>query len=150
RGKGDLVDELKEKVIANGVGNRVFFTGMIHEEDMAAIYSYADIFSLISEVGDGMGEGIPLTPLEAMACGTPIIVGNQDGSREAIFSSLNGYIVDPFDLDSHVKIFMDLLSNSILLEEKSKNAQKIASDKFSFESFLEKHKYFFQNRKLIY
>ena len=49
---------------------------------MAHLYSLPDVFSLVSEVGKGMGEGIPLTPLEAMACGTPIIVGDEDGSKQ--------------------------------------------------------------------
>ena len=49
---------------------------------------------------DGRGEGIPLTPLEAAACAKPIIVGNEDGSREAVVEGVNGFIVSPRDPDA--------------------------------------------------
>ena len=55
---------------------------MVHEDDLPKFYRASRIFTLVSDRGKGRGEGIPLTPLEAMACGSPIIVGNQDGSQE--------------------------------------------------------------------
>ena len=57
-------------------------------------------FASLVIAGLARGEGIPLTPLEAGACGVPILVGNQDGSREAVGQGVNGFALDPFDLDT--------------------------------------------------
>lgn len=149
-GKGDLVEELKSVAETKGLASSVFFTGMIHEDDMAAIYSYPNLFSLISEVGHGMGEGIPLTPLEAMACGAPIVVGDQDGSKEAIFDSqANGYALDPQDIDLHVSVYQRLLQLSEHRAEMSGAAISIAEKYFSEEVFLAKHKTFLTEKALL-
>jgi phosphatidylinositol alpha-1,6-mannosyltransferase len=96
----------------------------------------------VSDRGKGRGEGIPLTPLEAMACGTPIIVGNQDGSQEAVVDNLNGYCIDPFDLNSHKIEMNKLLSSNELHIEKSHHALRLARTLFSYEEFKEKHRQF--------
>jgi len=142
-GKGDMMNDLKTLVKSKGMENSVCFTGMVNESDMAHLYSLPDVFSLVSEVGKGMGEGIPLTPLEAMACGTPIIVGDEDGSREAVFDSKNGYVISPNDLDSHVNHVKYLSENQNSLEQMGFEALRIANEEFSYSNFLKKHKLFF-------
>lgn len=149
-GKGDMVEELIQYSKQKGISNCIYFTGMIHEDDMASLYSYADIFSLVSEVGFGKGEGIPLTPLEAMACGTPIVVGNQDGSQEAIFdNNSNGYIVDSHDIFSQVISYRSLLNNPSEQVHKGAQAINVARKNFSYEIFLAKHRSFFDSKSLI-
>ena len=83
----------------------------IHNNDLPKFYNSAFVFSLVSDRGIGRGEGIPLTPLEAMSCGTPIIVGNHDGSQEAIFPKItNGFLINPFDLQAHEKNILELFN----------------------------------------
>lgn len=141
-GKGDMVDFLKSEANRLGVDDRVYFSGMVHEEDMAKFYSASSIFSLVSDRGVGRGEGIPLTPLEAMACGTAIIVGNQDGSQEAIVEDKNGYCIDSLNLTQHVQAIQSLLSNQELLDQKSQSAYQVAHQYFSYETFKTKHQEF--------
>ncbi|MFT3766849.1 MAG: glycosyltransferase family 4 protein [Minicystis sp.] len=99
-GDGPTRPELSAQAARLGVQDRVLFTGSIREEDLPAIYRACDVFSLITHAGPGAGEGIPLTPLEAAACGKPILVGNQDGSREAAEDSVSGFVLEPFDLQA--------------------------------------------------
>jgi phosphatidylinositol alpha-1,6-mannosyltransferase len=139
-GRGELVEDLREKVRQLGLENRVFFTGMASEEDLADIYRSAHIFSLVSERGVGRGEGIPLTPLEAAACGIPIIVGNQDGSQEAVVEGTNGFIIDPFDLESHTQAIVMLAKDSTLRERMGCAARRRIEDNFSYTIFREKHR----------
>ena len=91
-----------------------------------------------------MGEGIPLTPLEAMACGTPIIVGNQDGSREAVSKSQNGFVIEPYDLDTHRVCIESMYNNEALHNDMRKAATKVAHAEFSYERFLKEHRVFFR------
>lgn len=100
-GKGALVPELRRLAAARGVADRVVFTGMVHEDDLADVYRAAHVFSLVSDRGHLRGEGIPLTPLEAAACGKPILVGDQDGSQEAAVEGVTGFVLDPFDPAAH-------------------------------------------------
>lgn len=139
-GKGDLIDELKRLAEGCGVADKVIFTGMVEEKDLPAIYRSAYVFSLVSDRGKGRGEGIPLTPLEAMACRVPIIVGNQDGSQEAVVDSKNGFIVDPFDIENHADKLVALARNVSMREEKAQNAVSVVRENFSYVHFKEKHR----------
>lgn len=141
-GKGDWVDDLKKWVDELRLSDKIIFTGMVEEQHLVDIYRSAYVFSLVSDRGVGRGEGIPLTPLEAMACGVPIIVGNHDGSQEAVVDQRNGYVIDPFDLDAHADKLSSLLADQALRNEKGREAMLVANQYFSYESFKEKHRQF--------
>lgn len=142
-GKGDNKESYQEMVRKLGIADNVVFTGMVDDKDLPDLYRCASVFSLVSDRAKGRGEGIPLTPIEAMACGVPIIVGNHDGSQEAVVNNLNGSVIDPFDLDAHVKVFEELIHKAQLLEKKKEAAFNIAQTLFSFTNFKSKHKDFY-------
>lgn len=144
-GKGDMVDKLKQIAVDLNVQERVFFSGMVHEDDLPNFYRAARVFSLVSDRGIGRGEGIPLTPLEAMACGSPIIVGNQDGSQEAIFNDSNGYCISPFDLKSHENAILSLIDSEMEFNSKSASALTLARKHFSYKHFKQKHLQFLKS-----
>ena len=139
-GRGDMTAFLKNKAKELGVADRVFFTGSIHEHDLADIYRSAHIFTLVSDSGQGKGEGIPLTPLEAGACGIPILVSNHDGSREAVFENRNGFILDPFDLVELERVLVLLTVNGELRRSMATQARLVAEREFGFDSFVKKHR----------
>jgi glycosyltransferase involved in cell wall biosynthesis len=70
--------------------------GFVDEEDIAALYTLADVF-----VYPSLYEGFGLPPLEAMACGTPVIVSNVSALPEVVGRSWMGKpageIVSPDD-----------------------------------------------------
>jgi phosphatidylinositol alpha-1,6-mannosyltransferase len=139
-GKGDLVSELAARAKVLGLEGRVFFTGMVHEDDLADVYRSAHVFSLVSDRGEGRGEGIPLTPLEAASCGVPILVGNQDGSQEAVVEGLNGHILDPFDLDAHADVLLRLSRDQETRKRMGEAARKRIEEEFAYPIFREKHR----------
>jgi phosphatidylinositol alpha-1,6-mannosyltransferase len=141
-GRGSYVGSLKERVKLGGMEDKVCFTGSIDESDMAEVYNACKVFSLITESGEGKGEGIPLTPLEAMACAKPILVGNQDGSQEAIIHE-NGFAMDPSDLEAHKTAILNYAGNENLLLNHSQNALDVAHTYFAFEHFKLKHQQIF-------
>jgi phosphatidylinositol alpha-1,6-mannosyltransferase len=139
-GDGDLRPDLQRDVAARGLSGQVAFPGSISEDDLADVYRTATLFALITDRGPHRGEGIPLTPLEAMACGVPILVGNQDGSREAIVEQRNGVVLDPFALDAHAEMIERLIRDPELRGRLSDGAAEVARERFSFEAFLQKHR----------
>jgi phosphatidylinositol alpha-1,6-mannosyltransferase len=138
-GRGNYRAELEKKVADLNLTDKVSFTGSIEEQDLPSVYQSCKVFSLITASGEGKGEGIPLTPLEAMACGKPIIVGNQDGSREAIVCE-NGYSIDPNALDEHEKLLRNYIDDVDLLNSHSHAALRVVQENFSYEHFFKRHK----------
>jgi alpha-1,3-rhamnosyl/mannosyltransferase len=59
----------RAEVAALGIGERVHFVGAVDDDDLPALYSAAQAF-----VFPSVYEGFGLPPLEAMACGTPVLV----------------------------------------------------------------------------
>jgi glycosyltransferase involved in cell wall biosynthesis len=64
----------------------------VDEEDLPAVYSAASCFAFTS-----IYEGFGLTPLEAMACGAPVVCSNRTSLPEVVGSA--GVQVDPMDTD---------------------------------------------------
>lgn len=139
-GGGNLAATLREKAKSHGLAERVYFTGFVHENDLPDIYRSAHIFSLVSDRGKWRGEGIPLTPLEAAACGVPILVGNQDGSQEAVIEGVNGFVFDPFDLKAQGAVIVRLSRDGVLRTKMARAARNRIEDEFSFPIFAEKHR----------
>jgi glycosyltransferase involved in cell wall biosynthesis len=75
-----------------GIRQQVVFTGFIPETELAAHYQLASLLVMPSKK-----EGFGLVFIEAMACGTPALGGNEDGSPEALRPGELGYAVDPED-----------------------------------------------------
>jgi len=140
-GHGNLVETLRQRAAASGLGSRVYFTGPVHERDLADVYRSAHIFSLVSDRGKGRGEGIPLTPLEAAACGVPILVGNQDGSQEAVVEGQNGYVLDPFDFEVHARAILRLVREPDCRLRMAEAARKRIEDEFAYPIFRDKHRH---------
>ena len=134
-GGGDFVENLKQKAKDMGIAERVFFTGYIHDDDLPDIYRSASIFCLVGDRNRNRGEGIPLTPLEAASCGIPIIVGNQDGSIEAIEQGVNGYSIDPFDTESLLNILKMFEQDGELCQKLGYHARKRIEQFHSFPVF---------------
>lgn len=134
-GRGDDRPRLEALAREHGVAEGVVFTGAIDETDLAAVYRCADIFSLVSDLGPGRGEGVPLTPLEAMACGTPIIVGGEDGSREAVFEGRNGFVISPRDPAAHRDAILMLAQDSNMRQSMALEARRLAVEHFGLERF---------------
>ena len=93
-------------MIRQGLLDRVVFTGVIREKDHPeALLSLADIF-----VFPSLYEGFGLPPLEAMACGAPVIASNQTAVPEVIGDA--GVIINPLDVNELSEAMADLIRDS--------------------------------------
>jgi phosphatidylinositol alpha-1,6-mannosyltransferase len=139
-GRGPLTPRLREQAARLGVAPHVFFTGGVHEDDLADVYRAGHIFSLVSYRGRLHGEGLPLSVLEAAACGLPILVGNQDGSQEAVVEGRNGHVLDPFDIEAHAGRLRELARAPAAREAMGAAGRVRAEREFSYGRFVDEHR----------
>ena len=70
-------EDLRGIAKARGVASRVAFLPYVDDGTLAALYRRATVFAWLSEY-----EGFGLTPLEALAAGTPVVAGDTAVARE--------------------------------------------------------------------
>ncbi len=87
--------KIRSLIATLGIDTKVIFTGFVPEEDLPTLYSAASIFVFLS-----LYEGFGLPPLEAMACGTPVVASNTSSLPEVIGDA--GVLVNPFSIDQIV------------------------------------------------
>lgn len=108
-GRGWLDSEIFNYVEELRIQELVRFTGYVDDQDLPAIYSAAGVF-----VYPSLYEGFGLPPLEAMACGTPVVVSNSSSLPEVVGAA--GLTHDPYDYqalaESIVKLFNDAAMHS--------------------------------------
>jgi glycosyltransferase involved in cell wall biosynthesis len=92
-GKGWLEDELYQTVERLGMGQQVQFLGYVPDDDLPLLYNAARVFALPS-----LYEGFGLPPLEAMACGVPVVTSNVSSLPEVVGKA--ALLVDPYDIDA--------------------------------------------------
>ena len=86
-GDGPRLQALKGHAERLNIGNRVNFLGQ--RFDVTEILSRAHIFALTSK-----WEGFPLSILEAMRAGLPVVASNVGGVREAVLDGETGFLID--------------------------------------------------------
>ncbi len=87
-GRGWLESDLARQVRRYDLGERVRFAGYVPAEELPQWYSAATVFVLPSYY-----EGFGLPALEAMACGTPVVVSGRSSFPEVVGAA--GLLVDP-------------------------------------------------------
>jgi glycosyltransferase involved in cell wall biosynthesis len=92
-GKGWLDSPLYRRVEALKMQDRVRFIGFVDDRDLPALYSAARVFAFPS-----LYEGFGLPPLEAMACGVPVVVSNVSSLPEVVDDA--ALSIDPYDVDA--------------------------------------------------
>ena len=75
-----------------GIESRVTFTGHRQRDQLRACYAAADVF-----VTTPWYEPFGITPLEAMACGTPVVGSAVGGIQYSVVDGVTGYLVPPHD-----------------------------------------------------
>jgi glycosyltransferase involved in cell wall biosynthesis len=96
---------IKAQVTETGLAGDVVFTGAIYEDDLPeVILSLAELF-----VFPSLYEGFGIPPLEAMACGTPVIASNRTAIPEVVGDA--GLLVDPLDIEALHGAIVSLLSD---------------------------------------
>jgi glycosyltransferase involved in cell wall biosynthesis len=102
--RGWLYERFFEQLRSLGLEDRVIFTGHVPEDDIPALLNAAEVFAFPSEF-----EGFGLPPLEAMACGIPVVSSNAASLPEVVGDA--GLLLPPRDVGGWVTALGRLLDD---------------------------------------
>lgn len=103
--RGWQLDSFDEEIERLSLQDAVHFTGYVPSTDLPGLFSLATLF-----VFPSLYEGFGLPPIEAMACGTPVLTSNR-GSLPEICGDA-AYLVDPEDEQALADGLFALLSDA--------------------------------------
>lgn len=126
-GDGPFRDELEKRA-----GADVHFAGFVDEEELPRYYSLGDVFCLPT-----FGEGMPLSILEAFACGTPV-VSTRVGSIPDVVDEAVGRVVPPEDGEALQGALEDLLADRARVEAMGEECRRRAVEEYSWERVAER------------
>jgi glycosyltransferase involved in cell wall biosynthesis len=104
---GWLNEGIYEQVGKEGLNEHVLFPGFVADADLPALYTLADLFAFPS-----LYEGFGIPPLEAMACGTPVVASNNSSLPEAVGRA--ALLVDAEDVDGLADAMARVLGDATL------------------------------------
>ena len=116
---------LRRSMEAAGVRQDVRFFGFVPERTLAALYRLASVFAFPS-----LYEGFGLPPLEAMACGTPVVTSRISSLPEVVGDA--AILVDPYSADEIADAIARVLGDAALADELRRKGRERAAT-FSWE-----------------
>jgi glycosyltransferase involved in cell wall biosynthesis len=124
--------ELKSYVQENQLNHSVYFTG-----DVQNVHEYlqtSDIFVFPTE-----NDAFPLSLIEAMACGLPVISTHIGGIKDILKHRQNGLVVKPGDFQELYGALDLMIADDALLTSLGKAARQTIQDKYSTDIVTKKY-----------
>ncbi len=142
-GDGPLTPALQAQAQQRGVSDRVWFTGRLSDEDMAACYHACDVFCLSSV---SPNEAFGLVQLEAMACGKPVICTQLHNGVNAVNPhNITGLTVPVKDAPALGHAIETLRLDVPLRQRLGQQAQQHARGTYSLQAMSQQHVRLYQD-----
>jgi glycosyltransferase involved in cell wall biosynthesis len=130
-GKGILRSQLESLIKRWKLKKHVFLLGPHSQLEVLERYQSAHLYVLPCIVGsDGNREGLPVSIVEALACGLPVVATPLTGIPEAVRDGFNGLIVPPGDPRSLAGAIERLIHDRELYERLRANARRSVAPQF--------------------
>jgi len=133
RAEKDVVGPAQVEKI--GIADICTFTGDVPNQELPLYYAMMDVLVLPS-----LYEGLPRVVMEATAMGTPAIVSDVKGNREAVRHGTNGLLVPHGDRQALAAAIYKLLENDSLRKELAASCRDFAEEHFDQQAVFERLK----------
>ena len=130
-GDGDLFAVANQYVVANNLGDFIVLLG--ESTCVDSLLTQSDVFCLISNY-----EGLPISIIEAMRAGLPVIASDVGGNNELVVDGVNGYLVSRGDRKGLVQAIEKLIKDRNLITEFGKRSQEKFRMEFTFSAMMQK------------
>lgn len=133
-GAGSAEDEknIKQMCGEQGIADHVVFPGWVRDKKKDDMLRRADVFFLPS-----YNEGMPMSILDAMGYGLPIVSTNVGGIPKIVRNEENGYCCEAGDIDGYVDGIIQILSNREMRNRYSAGSMNIIRSRYSLEYHLQ-------------
>jgi glycosyltransferase involved in cell wall biosynthesis len=108
--RGWLYEPVLARAESLGLGDRLRFVGYVDQQEQPLWYAAATVFAFPS-----LYEGFGMPPLEAMACGTPVVVSSSSSLPEVVGDA--GLVVSPSDPEELAEALHRVVTDGALREE---------------------------------
>lgn len=125
-----LADEIFAEVRKQRWADDVILTGYVSDEDLPKLYRQATAF-----VYPSLFEGFGLPPVEAMACGTPVVTSNVSSLPEVTGEA--ALLIDPLDQSAIESALLQITGNQVLRARLRSQGTEQAK-KFTWQATAEK------------
>ena len=126
-GEGEHRPVLEARIQELGLGERVRLVGTLGEDEVARLLDSADAFVLAST---GLGEAWPVSVMEAMATGMPVVVSIIGATPEMITSGEDGLLIPQGDREALAAAFTSLARDPALRRRLGENGRRRAREQF--------------------
>lgn len=133
-GDGDI-DEVKGEIARLGIEGRIEHVGWVSGELKDDALSRAAVHALPS-----YHEQLPMSILECMARGIPTLSTRVAAIPEVVSDGVNGFLIEPGDIDALAERLLRLLTDDALRERFSDNAWRFAREQLSPDNAIERVK----------
>jgi glycosyltransferase involved in cell wall biosynthesis len=130
-GDGSLESKLKEQTKLNGIAKNVTFHG--HRQDIAGCLQAMDCLVMCSD-----HEGLPMTPLEALALKTPVIAHETGGLVDILKGSTADLLVSNHSPEGYAAIVSNLFSPNVVIEKHQNSGHIKITEDFTAKSNAQK------------
>ena len=122
------VQRLRKVALRHRVADRVHFLGRVLREDVPALLRSADVMVTMPWY-----EPFGITPLEAMACGTPVVASDVGGLKDTVIDGHTGLLVPPRKPDLLAAALAPLLADRTRLETYGLSAVDRARSRYGWD-----------------
>lgn len=131
-GDGSLRKDCERMIEELKIDKHVLLLGM--RADVRKIIHDIDIVLLFSK-----WEGLPISVIEAMFAGKPVVASNVGGIKELIDHGKNGYLLDDFHMESGVAYISDLIHDAKLRETMGMTGRSMACSRFTLDRMVRQY-----------
>lgn len=128
---GGMLPMLQKLAQEAGIAERIHFVGYLGGDDKSAAYHAADLLVVPSRQ-----EAMSIVALEAMVCGTPVLLTDQCGFNE--IKSINPNLEVAVDADKIAEKLRGLLADKVLLQDVAVSLRNFAVDNYSWDHVIKK------------
>src|SRR5262249_24180033 len=125
-GDGILRPAMEDYALALGINGRVVFTGWRH--DLSVIYPDLDVLVVSSN-----NEGTPVSAIEAMAAGCPVVATRGGGLPDLIRDGKTGYLVPARDPAALASSILGLLRDGEAARRMGEAARATVAERFTIQ-----------------
>jgi glycosyltransferase involved in cell wall biosynthesis len=131
-GDGSEKDNILEKIRKFGIEKEFILTGF--NDDITSFYKTLNLY-----INTSLHEGLPMSILEAMAYGLPIIAINSGGLPEIVKNGFHGYLVDGRDPKMFAQKCLQIINNNELALKMGIASRERIINEFSVEKMSAKY-----------